>query len=356
MKLKFTALLLLSTLFPLFLYSQTDTTVKGDSVVWSPDSVHPEAPNFIMDRYQRVLQYHDFYCYLVYPFLFPLEDRRVPLMESEGRNGLFAEGQLAHRFTIHKGKYYSNYILQRSRLTFDASTTLRLTSDNSSPLLPLNNKFGFGLDFLLSPMKNLKKDDAHLMWLTAQLHHYSNGQADSFYIEGPVKRNNYRSGDFSTNYYRVYLQYCRNQKDHNITSAALGFQQEITIGGPFIMSRELDRNYGTYRLLANFQWVNLPKLKVLTPKDRSKRNEKVKLEVQRQTTYRAEFEYILGDLSLFPLSKKHRLGWHNYFTYMPSVVNDIGLMVHTYVGRDYLNIRFDDIVFIAEAGLYAKLR
>src|SRR5687767_9451647 len=111
MKFKLISLLLLSLLVPVCLSAQTDTTMKGDSVVWSPDSVHPEDPNFSMDRYQRILQYHDFYSYLVYPMLIPLEERRVPLMESEGRHGLFAEGQLAHRFTIHKGKYYSPYIL-----------------------------------------------------------------------------------------------------------------------------------------------------------------------------------------------------------------------------------------------------
>ena len=39
---------------------------------------------------------------------------------------------------------------------------------------------------------------------------------------------------------------------------------------------------------------------------------------------------------------------------MPSVTNEIGFMLHTYVGRDYLNIRFDDIILLGELGLYFR--
>jgi hypothetical protein len=37
---------------------------------------------------------------------------------------------------------------------------------------------------------------------------------------------------------------------------------------------------------------------------------------------------------------------------MPSVTNEVGFIAHSYLGRDYLNIRFDDIVFVAELGIY----
>jgi hypothetical protein len=39
---------------------------------------------------------------------------------------------------------------------------------------------------------------------------------------------------------------------------------------------------------------------------------------------------------------------------MPSVTNEIGFMAHSFLGRDYLNIRFDDVVFVGELGLYFK--
>ncbi|WP_262497357.1 hypothetical protein [Niastella vici] len=40
---------------------------------------------------------------------------------------------------------------------------------------------------------------------------------------------------------------------------------------------------------------------------------------------------------------------------MPSITNEVGFLIHTYTGRDYLNNRFDDIVFIGEAGLYMRI-
>jgi hypothetical protein len=81
----------------------------------------------------------------------------------------------------------------------------------------------------------------------------------------------------------------------------------------------------------------------------------IEKELRKQVGFRSEFEYIIGDLPNFTGNNKYRLGWHNYFTYMPAVTNDIGFIIHTYLGRHYLNMRFDDIVFAAGAGLYVKL-
>jgi hypothetical protein len=39
---------------------------------------------------------------------------------------------------------------------------------------------------------------------------------------------------------------------------------------------------------------------------------------------------------------------------MPSVTNEVGFIFHTYAGRDYLNIRFDDVIFAGELGVYVK--
>lgn len=82
----------------------------------------------------------------------------------------------------------------------------------------------------------------------------------------------------------------------------------------------------------------------------------VKIDVRRQLSFKTELEYITGALSNFPGENKYRLCWHNYVTYMPSVTNEVGFILHTYVGRDYLNIRFDDIIFLAAFGLYVKFK
>jgi hypothetical protein len=179
-------------------------------------------------------------------------------MDREGKDGYWLEGNFANRFIIHKGKYYNNKLLQRLRLTLDAALTPRLTRDFSSPLLPSNNKFGLGFDLLLSSLAGLNKEHFTPAWLTIQMLHYSNGQADSFFIENEdgVKRNNYRSGDFSTNPLRMMLNLA-HRSDKSIVSFGLGWQKEIDIRGPFGMSPELYNNYGKNRILFNFQWLIL---------------------------------------------------------------------------------------------------
>jgi hypothetical protein len=229
----------------------------------------------------------------------------------------------------------------------------------SSPLLPFNNKFGLGLDFLLSSLPGLEKEHSTPVWLTVQMLHYSNGQADSFFIRNQegVMRNNYRSGDFSTNPLRMMLNVAHHSSDRSIVSFGLGWQKEIDLKGPFGMSNELFNNYGKNRALFNFQWLIVSKLVVRSPSNpriRAK-DSTIKVTKRRQFSFRSEMEYIVGDLSAFPLERKYRLGWHAYLTYMPSTTNEVGFLVHTYTGRDYLNIRFDDIVFIGQAGLFVRL-
>ena len=267
------------------------------------------------------------------------------------------EGNFAYRFTAYQGKYYSYPFLQHLRFTLDVDLTTRLTRDRSNPLLPSNNKFGLGLDYLLSPLIDLKKEKATLAWTTLQLHHYSNGQADSFFLEGPVQRNNYANGDFSTNYCRFLFNISRSTFQKSIVTAAIGYQRDLDLGGPLGRNKELLQYYGNNRLLFHFQRTKKPRLATSNYQNRSTAEQDVvKVEVKRQLTYRSDLEYILGDLSRFIGDNKRRLGWHNYLTYMPSVTNEVGFMLHTYLGRDYLNIRFDDVVCITEAGLYVKFQ
>jgi hypothetical protein len=211
------------------------------------------------------------------------------------------------------------------------------------------------MDYLLSNPAQLKKEKAILMWTTLQLHHYSNGQADSFFIESPVQRNNYRSGDFSTNYYKALLNIGKTDQQKSILSGAIGYQGEVDPGGVLARSKQLQNYYGDSRLLFALQWTQKPKLVTGTYRNRATaQGDSIKLEKRRQVGVRTQLEYILGDVSNFSGENKQRWGWHAYLTYMPSLTNEVGFMVHTYVGRDYLNIRFDDVVFVGELGVYVK--
>ena len=308
-----------------------------------------------MDRYHDVLRYHNPFMYLAYPVIKPVVERKLPLEDGEGKDGYWLEGNFAYRFAIYQAKYYNYSFFQRLRPTLDVDFLLRLTKDYSSPLLPSNNKIGLGLDVLLSDLDGLKKEKANILWTTVQLHHYSNGQADSFFIDGPVQRNNYRSGDFSTNYYKVMLNLARTSQQKSIVSAGIGYLRQIDLGGPLSSSPELDHYYGRERALFNFQWTTKPKLAISEYQNRATDEpDTVRMQKRRQVSFRTELDYILRGVSRFPGENKRKIGWHNYLVYMPSVTNEVGFMLHTYVGRDYLNIRFDDVVFVAELGVSVK--
>jgi hypothetical protein len=330
-------------------FAQTDTTIA--STLSDPGPVKQD--QHAVDRFHQVLRYNEPIMYLAFPIIEPIVDRSYPLQEGEGKDGYWAEGHFGHRFLIYKGKYYNAAFFQRMRWTFDVSILTRLTRDDSSPLLPYSNRFGIGLDYMLSSLSKLEEGNSGILWATFQLHHYSNGQADSFFLDVPAKRNNYRTGDFSSNYWRGMLNFSTNPNKKNIYLFGAGYQQELDMDGPLSSSKQLKNYYGDGRALFYFQWHNRS-MRQVERSDRSVRNGKTMItkDVKRHIGFRSELEYLTGNMSQFPHDNKYRLGWHNYLTYMPAVSNEIGFMVHTYLGRDYLNIRFDDIIFGAAAGLY----
>ena len=211
------------------LVSLLSLTAHSQRFIWSPDSLSVSDPNYGMDRYHDILKYHDPIMYLAFPIIKPIVDRPLTLEDGEGKKGYWLENHFGYRFAIYKGKYYSSPFLQRMRLTLDANLSGRLTRDDSNPLLPFNNKFGVGVDFLFSRLDGLKKEKTNLVWTTLQLHHYSNGMADSFFIDNSVQRNNYRSGDFSTNYGRLLLNFGRSSRDKSILITSIGFQQDLDL-------------------------------------------------------------------------------------------------------------------------------
>jgi hypothetical protein len=343
--------------FFLFIILLLNMEIRAQTFIWAPDSISENQPNFAMDRYHDILRYHDPIMYLAFPVIVPLQERTVPLEDGEGKNGYLAEGQFGYRFVIIQGKYYSYSFLQHTRLTFDVNLVPRLTNDFSAPLLPSNNEFGLGLDFLLSPLSQLTAENSKLFWITLQLHHYSNGQADSFFTDGVGTRNNYRSGDFSTNFGRVKLNYSITPKQKSIITFTAGFQQDMDAPAPLERSKELTGYYGDSRISFGFQWLQKPSIVSVNYRNRrTAEDDVVKVDKRRQFGIRTELEYILGELSKFPGENKRRFAWHTYLTYMPSVTNEVGFMAHSFLGRDYLNIRFDDIVFIGEVGVYVKFQ
>ncbi|MBX9782365.1 MAG: hypothetical protein K2X48_03630 [Chitinophagaceae bacterium] len=309
-----------------------------------------------VDLYNDLLKLHDPVLFISpLPQVAPLPKRNIPLKEGEGKKGFWLEGNIMHRFVIARWNEHHRQWWQRNRFTFDAGITTRMTRDSSSPLLPNNNRFGLGWDYLLHPVERFSNTAKAVAWLTAQVHHYSNGQADNFFLSTAPLRNNYRSGDFSANYFRLLIQRTKRSAKDNLYTAGAGFQREINIGGPLVLSDELKNFYGRSRLLLNYQWIRHPQDRKRVFKNKSGIESYNNPSPKKwMIYYRTEMNYILDNVSLYPYSSKYRLGWYNYFCYFFNTDNELGLMALTYLGRDYLNIRFDDPVFIAGIGIVIR--
>jgi hypothetical protein len=343
-------------LFLTLLIPATSFTGEAQEYIWG-DSAYTINARHYTSQYHDILKSHDPVLYItLFPVFTPVKERAVSLRNGEGERGYWLEGNLTHRFVISQGKDFSSGFIKRHRFTLDAALAPRLTRDTSSPLLPLNDKVGVGLDYLIkySP----KAPGCRYTWATVQLHHYSNGQDGNFFRSTSPLRNNYRSGDFSTNYFRIGITHTQQTTKLNLVSVYAGFQREINIFGPLSLSDELERYYGRSRTLLHVQWLKKPKEMMMIRKDRSDNTltkKTVSKKVKRQFMLRTEADYILDDLSLFPGNRKYRFGIHQYAGYMPSIYNEVGLLLHFYYGRDYFNIRFDDIVFSAQVGIVVQL-
>ncbi|UIR54792.1 hypothetical protein LZQ00_10940 [Sphingobacterium sp. SRCM116780] len=336
-----------------FLYAHAsfsqDTTIIYDTERISNEKF--DTLNNAVKTYHRLLHYNDPILYVgILPSFKSAKTRAIPLQDGEGKKGYLLEGNLIHRLPIYKAHYYSPKWTRRMRITFDAGFTIRMTKDNSSPLLPSNNRFGLGLDYLLSSIENQENPFRKLhVWTTLQIHHYSNGQSDNgFYESTNPLRNKYKNGDFSTNYIRLSLYASKEVFERSLFSGSLGYQRDLGIGSLFKLSPELKNSYGLNNMLLTFQWLQRPKYRVVEiPMDKKRY-----IDQARHLAFRSEMSYILdSNLGLFPGTNKYRFGVHNYLTYYPIAKGNIGFIGKHYFGRDYLNIRYDDVVNSYQLGL-----
>jgi len=323
---------------------QIDTIYDSDRV----SNPRFDELNMPYKQYHQVLSLHDPIQYLVWPYFSPAKDRMKPLEDREGQEGYWLEGDLNYRFNLYKGAYYSPKWAKRLRATFDAGFTVRMTQDTSSPLLPSNNRFGLGADYLLSD--NDIANSSFYSWLTLQVHHYSNGQSDNDFLHTSGQRNNYMGGDFSTNYIRGLIYLAKPCGDNKLISFGLGYQKDMALGGPFKLSGEMDNgSYGLNRLLLNLQWVRKPSFMVI---EKNREINKRVLAKNPKMSFRSEMSLITDDnlVALAPTNKKYRFGVHNYLTYYLFEKSNVGLIIRHYYGRDYLNIRYDDVVHSIQTG------
>jgi len=153
--------------------------------------------------------------------------------------------------------------------------------------------------------------------------HHSNGQQDDFYLEnGEV---NYKSGNFSTNYFEVGVIKTFFDKSLN---AAQFFSTSFEVHPEPLSIEELKGIYSFYRWKGQFAIFKLPKKLDNNKRERAK------------FSLKGEITWLFGDLYDWNSFSFNRFIGSITFYYHPSFLEEIGLFVQYYHGQDYYNIYF----------------
>ncbi|MBL7744909.1 MAG: hypothetical protein JNN00_15655 [Chitinophagaceae bacterium] len=303
-------------------------------------------------------------------------ERILPLREGEGKNGYLLEGQIDQVFPLVWNRNQEDHFAQTSRLSFRYAPALRMSNDDSHVIIPTNQKVGLQFDkvlwddqtrYIIFAPRGHKyafkdnyqwmKSKASLKMVQLQLNlmHFSNGQRSGVYAsreDSLLQRNDYTKGDFSTNYFNAMIIYSCYR--NSLLSAGLGYQKELgSYDGTFNYGIEQERRYGRHRLLGLVQYRTRPFSNPWSPHIRfydPGTNKFYKVDRQIELRFRLETEYIAGDLSDFKRSKDYRMNTHFFAELNFFRSRSLNVFIHGYYGRDYFNIRYDDIIWAAHVG------
>ena len=281
--------------------------------------------------------------YLSVPYVTPIKKRRIPTDEGEGEKNLqLLEAYIELSYPLFFGKESNNKLI-----SLEYTANFRMTLDDSKPLTTGSNHIGFSYYSTLDS-EYIKPSVLRFLTTRIQLKHYSNGQDPGFYYFDPNNpseyRNSYLSGDFSTNYLWFQLTKGKfSRKSGSLLQVTGGYRYDMgTDESTFAYTKEQENSYGRHRLTFSYDY-------------RTKRfNE------DYEHHLRIESEYIMGDLNEFNPNlvndtNKYRFNVRALYEFAPKNHYSIGYFISTYYGRDYLNIRFDDIVFSIQAGFTLNL-
>lgn len=339
----------------------------------------PNNDNSVYTVMQKIWDANRPISYLTYPTAVPIEERPIELQEGEGKNGYIFESNLDQSFILKMGRNQSNTRAQTRRLTFDAAFDLRMARDASNPLLPSNNRVGFGFDKIIYnsycnfwDLRGLSGQEAskltenfvqkekplHVWYISGQAMHYSNGQPPGFFLDSTINRHDYLEGDFSTNYLRGSLTYSYLSKNRNLLTLSGGYQYDSNWNDFFRYSPEMENSYGHHRVVGYIQYRYIGSTSRIRRWADYRYDPPLNLKLKRfyELRTRLEFEYILDeDLSAFRHDNKYRFNTHLFMQFSYLNWRTFGLIAHFYFGRDYLNIRYDDIILAAQFGVTFNL-
>jgi len=329
-------------------------------------------------------------------------DRPIELEDGEGKSKFaILDANIDLVFPVWGGRPQARHRIQKSLLSIHYNPGLRMYLDDSSPIVPTNQKIGFQAYYIFNDntsnpnwcpyVSNENCDfpenrrgpnyfdnrawsfnqDFRMHYLIANAMHYSNGQAGFPQIYSNIVRNNYKNGNFSTNYINVSYVFTRynfinntafSANNHSVLSVSVGYQRDGEVGGPLAYDVSQHLRYGYNRVIGFIQWRTGP-ISRGQPIRWSVYDDDEECETKKvfcaprvvSHLFRLEFETILGNLSRYNHDYKSRFNAHLFYEYSPYRWRTASFMAHLYFGRDYLNIRYDDIMFTAMVGLTLDL-
>lgn len=302
------------------------------------------------------------------PYVTPIMERRIPLQEGEGSGSNFylLEADLNLMYPLFGGREDGNggAFSKFNLISFYYGFNFRMTLDKSKPLTPSSNRIGLSWTYNLFnnyskwSINSWGKDINDLQYkiknknlkfwnFSLQALHYSNGQSgnSNLILDGRI-RNNYKNGDFSTNYIYGQLTYGRYLiPSYSLFQASFGYRVDLgSENGALAYSADQYAAYGRHR----FKLILDNRTKVRTF-----------ICAPVSYHFRIETQYILDDLSKFEpnnnTNNKYRWNVRGMFEISPEINRSVGFFISFYYGRDYLNIRYDDIVFVTQLGLTLSL-
>lgn len=276
------------------------------------------------------------------PFISSIGDRRIDTRQGEGTTNV----QLLEAFINLSFPLFFGKPTNKKLIALEYTGNFRMTLDDSKPLTPGSHHIGFAMYNIWS--HNYDDENKNLLkFITSrlQLKHYSNGQAPGFFFVDPDNANNFRndylSGDFSTNYFSFILtKGYFNKHLGSLHQFSIGYRFDMgTETSVFAYSAEQENSYGRNRLQFLYDF-------------RTKRTFFKGFEHH----IRVSSDYIIGNLNNFTpnlinSNKKYRLNFKATYELAPTNHYSVGYFISTYYGRDYLNIRYDDIIYSIQFGI-----
>ena len=351
-----------------------------DTTTFSPPSEITRYPTLndtsAFSMIREIWKTNQGFSYITFPIVQSIGDRRIDLQQKEGKQGYKFEANLNFRLPLFKPNENTCGFMRISRFTLDYHSNFRMTADSSSPLTPPTQEVGLGYDINIWNNKQrafsrLFKDDTFKessavgaiksFSLTLQAHHYSNGQPPGFFIytsDSSEVRNDYSRGDFSTNFIKVSGLYNILTPKNNLWSFTTWGRFDGRFYG-FEFTPDQQYRFGQNRVGLSIDFLSKPQMR---NKTKTWIQDGKQLSIKKAFVFQARLsiETIIGKLHLFDANltstnNTYRTNINLDLRYLPLNSSSLSLFTKFYIGRDYLNIRYDDIIWTSQIGISVPL-